>query len=103
MGGDVFLDGAGHAIEYALGLAAQPAGFRRARLRQGRVGAQQVGGPDVGLPLFDVRQNGLRDLHGGQRALAVGGNQVVGGQVVQCSHGGVLGVLSIKNATSAYG
>ena len=87
LGGDVFLDGDGHPVEQPLGLAALPAGFALAGLRQRVLRPQQVGGADVGLPALHVCQHSLRDLHGGQRALAVGGQQVLGGQVVQCGHG----------------
>src|SRR6218665_238829 len=63
-------------------------GGRREVGCRGGPGGKKVGGLQMRLPTRDMRQHGLRDLDRRQLALAVGGHQGVGGQVVQVTHGG---------------
>ena len=78
LGGDVFLDGDGHAVQRAQRRAAQPARLAGARLLQRDFGPQQVERLEMLLPALDVAEHGLRDLHRREIAPAVACDQFGG-------------------------
>jgi hypothetical protein len=82
-GGDVVLDGDGHAVEGACGLVPLPAVGRYFRGGAGAVGIEQIERADVRLPRRDMLNHFLQHFRRRELLGAITGDQVDGGKVMQ--------------------
>ncbi len=83
LGGDIVLDGDGHAVERARGLAPLPAVGRGLCGSARAVRIEQIERLDVRLPRRDMLDHFLQHFRGRELLGAIAGDQVGGGKVMQ--------------------
>ena len=92
LGGDVLLDGDGHAIQHTLWHALLPALFGGLGGLADASEVRRVKRLDLRLPSLDVLDHGVDDFDGRQFLGLVGGQQVAGSHVMKSGHGDTLDV-----------
>ena len=86
LGGDVLLDGDGHAVEGAHRLALLPARLRFLRRLAGGAEIRRIERLEPGLPLFDVGDDGVGRLDRREFLRLVGGEQLDGAHIGDVCH-----------------